>query len=254
MIDLHVHTNYSVDSDVKMEDYCKKALEKGLQYVCFTDHVDFNRKDPGYGYYNSQAFFEKFYEIRERYGADLGILCGIEFSEPHIYKREFDELRKKPYDFILGSVHYWGKDMSCLSKSGNKPSLEILYEKYWEEVYKAVTYGGFDSLAHIDYPKRYLQESIWSADQMNDIFKNMLKNDIALEINTSSLRRGLTDTMPGRKLLSLYRKAGGLKITIGADTHKVEDLAADYGFAEKLADEFGLISIVFIKRLSSYPA
>lgn len=29
--------------------------------------------------------------------------------------------------------------------------VEIIFDKYWEEVCKAVSYGGFDSTAHIDF-------------------------------------------------------------------------------------------------------
>lgn len=45
MIDLHVHTHHSCDSEVKFEEYCEKATQIGLKYICFTDHIDFNKAD-----------------------------------------------------------------------------------------------------------------------------------------------------------------------------------------------------------------
>ena len=247
MIDLHVHTNHSCDSIVKIEEYCEKAIQIGLKYICFTDHVDFNKTDCGYGYYNASRFFNEFNNAKEKFSGKLNILSGIEFAEPHIYKKEFDKYRKLPYDFLLGSIHYWIEDMFPSEMIKNNIPVETAFEKYWEEVYKAVTYGGFDSIAHIDFPKRYYKKRIWERDQIYDIFKEMVKNDIALEINTSSLRSGLSETMPDKEFLKIYEDAGGIKITIGADTHLIEDLSAGYDYASSLITG-KLKSVVYINR------
>lgn len=75
----------------------------------------------------------------------------------------------------------------------------------------------------------------------------MVKNDIALEINTSSLRKGLSETMPGRDLLKIYEDAGGIKVTIGGDTHLADDLSAGYAYASSLVTG-RLKSVVYIGR------
>lgn len=41
-----------------MESYCKKASENNMNYICFTDHVDFNKNDFRYGHYNADEFFK----------------------------------------------------------------------------------------------------------------------------------------------------------------------------------------------------
>lgn len=45
MRDMHVHTEFSCDSDAKMEDYIEKAKASGIGTICFTDHVDLNTSD-----------------------------------------------------------------------------------------------------------------------------------------------------------------------------------------------------------------
>jgi histidinol phosphatase-like PHP family hydrolase len=45
--DMHVHTHYSCDSQASMNSYCAKAVETGVDTICFTDHVDFNPHDDG---------------------------------------------------------------------------------------------------------------------------------------------------------------------------------------------------------------
>jgi histidinol-phosphatase (PHP family) len=229
--DLHVHTLFSCDSKTTMAQYCEEAIIQGIGCICFTDHVDCNKNDDGYGYYNAAAYFEEFKRIREQYSHKIKLLSGIEFSEPHVYPREFEDLLKLPYDFVLGSVHYWIDDLFPSRMEAKGITLEQAFERYWEEVYKAVAFGGFDSLAHMDFPKRYYKSAVWKEAQVTDICKVMLKNNISLEINTSSLRKGLSEAMPGKELLYLFEKAGGRNITIGADSHSIEELGKGYGVA-----------------------
>lgn len=238
--DLHVHTLYSCDSKTSMAKYCDEAVSRGISCICFTDHVDYNKRDYGYGFYNPSAFFEEFHRIREVYGENIKLLCGIEFSEPHLYRKEFESLCGLPYDFVLGSVHYWVDDLFASEMEKNGITLENAFEVYWQEIYKAVSFGEFDSLAHMDFPKRYYKNSVWNENQVSDIFKMMVKNNISLEINTSSLRKGLSETMPCGELLKVYEKVGGRNITIGSDAHSAEELGKGYEHA------VGMLSTVMI--------
>lgn len=42
--DYHVHSEFSDDSDYRMEDIVEEALEMGMNELCFTDHVDYGIK------------------------------------------------------------------------------------------------------------------------------------------------------------------------------------------------------------------
>lgn len=95
--DMHVHSTFSPDGISTMEEQCIAALEKGERIICFTDHVDYNvaEKNNGIIKDNSKANFiieEYLIEIdrlRKKY-PELKILKGIEFSEPHLFKKEFE--------------------------------------------------------------------------------------------------------------------------------------------------------------------
>ena len=56
--DYHIHTEFSCDSEAKMENYVKQALERDIRMLCFTDHVDLNPEDYGYNYYNVKKYFK----------------------------------------------------------------------------------------------------------------------------------------------------------------------------------------------------
>jgi len=246
--DMHVHSKYSCDSDIELEAYCLGAIQKGIHAICFTEHIDYNVNDYGYGYYNSQEFFNTFSYLKEKYKSTLTILCGIEFAEPHLYQDKFLEYSKLPYDYILGSIHFWYKDMFPTRMIKAEVSAKVCYEYYWNEVLAAVNIGGFDALAHIDFPKRYYNQLIINTDKLHEICNKMVQNNICLEINTSSLRKNVIESMPDKEILSMYKSCGGKYITIGSDAHNVDELSADNVYAKNLIDYFDFIKVIFTQR------
>ena len=40
LIDYHVHPDYSTDAQGTIDEYCRKALEIGLDEICFTTHYE----------------------------------------------------------------------------------------------------------------------------------------------------------------------------------------------------------------------
>lgn len=244
--DFHVHTKFSCDSEAEMFDYLQKAKADNLAWICFTDHVDFNKNDYGFGYYSPEQFFSEFERIKE--GQDTIHMCaGIEFSEPHLYDGELSKLKQYPYDFIIGSVHWIG-DMFPCQEVRKQYSAKEFYTLYWNEVLRTVRAGGFDCLGHIDFPKRYYGEIYYKEEIINEIFKTLLEKEMILEINTSSLRKGLTTTMPDSEILQIYKNNGGQFVTIGSDAHEVKDVGADYETAQKVVEQLGLKIVVYKKR------
>jgi len=246
--DLHVHTKYSADSQAELEAYCAQAIERGVQSLCFTDHVDSNPNDDGKGFYDPDVFFGDFLQVKEKYRKRLTVLCGMEFAEPHLYRDKLAAFSKLPYDFILGSIHFWYRDMfpSLLVKTG--VPAEVCYEHYWDAVLAAVKAGGFDSLAHIDFPKRYYGRLVLDEEKLREICSELVKNQICMEINTSTLRKNMAEPMPGRDILSIYKSCGGRYVTFGSDAHHPDDLAAGRAQAKALIDYFGFEEVIFVQR------
>jgi len=246
--DTHVHTKHSCDSRAELEAYCIQALQTGVDTLCFTDHVDNNPNDDGMGFYDTEAFFGDFLPLKEKYQDRLTLLCGMEFAEPHMYPKAFARFSALPYDFILGSVHFWYRDMFASQLVRTGVSVELCYAHYWDTVLAAVRAGGFDSLAHIDFPKRYYGSLIIDRPKLHEICNEMVRNQICMEINTSSLRKNMAEPMPGRDILSIYKSCGGKYVTVGSDAHHPGDLAAGNAQARELIDDFGFEEVIFIQR------
>jgi len=230
-----------------MEDYILEAKKKGITTICFTDHVDLNTNDYGYDYYSVTEFWKKFNEVKNKGDSGIEVLAGIEFGEPHLYGERLAELARYPYDFIIGSIHWIG-DMFPCQKVREQYSAREFYTLYWQEVLKTVKVGGFDALGHIDFPKRYFGEIYYEEAVLNEIFQNLMERDLVIEINTSSLRKGHTQTMPGKELLEIYKANGGKYVTIGSDAHIVEDVGANYATAKCLLEEIGLQEVIYRQR------
>lgn len=245
--DFHVHTSLSCDSTAEMSEYIAFAKKSNIGAICFTEHVDFNKNDSGYRYYDAERFFDVYQSNYNEYEENPRIYAGIEFSEPHLYGDELSKLSVYPYDFILGSVHWVGNMFPC-HEVRQRYSAKEFFERYWKEVYEMVKHGGFDCVSHMDFPKRYYQEVYYQRAMMKEIFEIMLDKNIVLEVNTSPGRKGYTYTMPGKELLEIYKECGGKYVTIGSDAHAVSDLGANYYDAKALVEEMHLESVIFQQR------
>ena len=45
MFDYHMHSYFSADCSISMEDMIVGAIEKGLKEICFTEHIDYEYPD-----------------------------------------------------------------------------------------------------------------------------------------------------------------------------------------------------------------
>lgn len=226
-IDLHVHSTFSSDAKAPLEGMCLSAINKGLSIICFTEHFDMNPNDQGYNFFNYQKYAETIKMIREKYSDKIKILKGLEFAEPHLYKKELEYFNTLDFDFILGSIHWVGNNWIGDKVYQNNHTLEELFNSQYSETLKASESGLFDSLAHFDFPKRYLLNKFEPENIIKEILKNLIKKNISLEINTSPLRKNYSEYYPSRKILNHYSDLGGKYITVGSDAHDTDEIGSD---------------------------
>ena len=248
LIDLHNHSNNSEDSRATLNEMCLGAIDKNIDIIAFTEHIDNNPSDTGYKFFNEKKYSLEIKKIQKRYSESLQILKGAEFDAPHLYTEEFEIITNGDYDVILGSVHLIGDkfigDVSILERY----SLEVLFQKYYEQLLALVQFGGFDVLAHFDFPKRYYKKSYGKENLINEILKTMIKQNIALEINTSPLRKGYHESSPGKEIVSKYASFGGQMVTIGSDAHTPEDIGADFDYVYNLIQSIGGLKTGYFEK------
>ena len=247
--DYHVHSEFSDDSDYRMEDIVEEALEMGMNELCFTDHVDYGVKrdwdDPrGILYRKGGAgeperiplanvdyphYVNKIHMLQERYNNKITIRLGMEFGiQQHTIPQYEALFRRYPFDFILLSVHqvedkeFWTGDFQ---RGHTRREFYLRY--YWELLSLVENYHNYSVLGHMDLISRYDPIGDFPFSQVEHIIEQILKRVIAdgkgIEVNTSCYRYGL-DMTPRREILGMYRDLGGEILTIGSDSHKREHL------------------------------
>ena len=83
----------------------------------------------------------------------------------------------------------------------------------------------------------------------------IIKMDKALEINTGGLRKGLSNPNPAKTIIKRYNELGGKMITLGADAHVPDHVAADFEALPELLKDCGFNEFVVFKnrKPEAYP-
>ena len=245
--DTHVHSTFSFDGKVKAEDLVLLALQKGLTFLSFTEHLDLCTQSFDDFLTMERAFSEEVSRLNLRYGDRIQIVKGLEFAEPHRYQKELLAVEKMNFGYLLGAVHFID-GRSVARKELPPKENEEHAKRYYEELFSLVTFGRVDAVAHFDHIRRGIGEDRYQLSTLRDIFKEMIRKDIVLEVNTSGIRRTNGEPFPSREKVLLYRSLGGNKVTIGSDTHIESNL---YQFVEETYGELtfgGMTPGVFSRR------
>ena len=259
--DVHMHSNFSHDSEFTPEQMILGALEKGLEMICFTDHYD--KDDMEWGeesIFEPEKYFETLRPLQEKYQDKIDVRIGVELGlQPHLggYYREF--IKKYPFDFVIGSVHVIDSTDPAAGKLFIGRSDEEGYRVAMEETLTDIReFDGFDVLGHLDYVVRYgkHREQDYNykkyADIIDEILRTLIEKGKGLELNTAGLKYGLPFAHPHADVLKRYRELGGEIITIGADGHRPEHIAYDFSKVRDILEDCGFKYYTEFKERKPY--
>lgn len=251
--DYHTHTIVSPDAYSTADEMISGALKAGVSEIAITDHCEYKSFHNGGDFVNSGMFINP---VKYEHNSPLRITVvrGIELGQPHhdMKKALITELLNAGLDVILASVHIIRGMPDFCSIDYRAHNHEKILNQYCREILELVQWGGFDILAHLTYPLRYMR-GVWGFNArfsdmsvFKQIFKEMIKRDITLEINTSGMRNNLKDCMPGMEFVELYRDCGGKLISVGSDSHFPEHI----GFYIK--EVYGKLRALGFKNIATY--
>jgi histidinol-phosphatase (PHP family) len=235
VFDYHVHTTCSVDCATPIEKSCEAAIANGVTEIAFTDHVDHQPADEGYGFYDPARYFASVDRVRELYGDRLTILYGAEVDyhdDTRDVVEKFMASYGDRYDFVIGSVHYGEHGQIIFPEFFENKSLDDVFYPYFDQIERAVRTGWFDTIGHLDIPKRYMPKThrdydpITYRERLMDLFSVFVRHGMAFEINTSGIRQRPKTSMPGPAIVRWYTEAGGTRITTGTDSHAAQTVGA----------------------------
>lgn len=247
LMDYHVHSIHSDDGCESVSDICKSAADRDLCEIAITDHFEPNIGDEYCLSYNKDRYLTDVEKAKREFAGKLKVKFGVELGQPHLYPESSESILKcMPYDYVIGSVHKFidgvdveELDYSCISETD-------ICSRYLDEVKKLVKWNNFDCVGHIDIIKRYSRETYGKNlsltcryELLHEVLKSIVESGKGIEINTSGLRQAPRETMPGIDVLKLYRELGGEILTIGSDSHRVEDVGKGISEGIELAREAG---------------
>ena len=253
LADCHMHSLFSTDSEAPMEEMVEAAAAKGLETICFTEHLDYDYpKQPGEEgppdfLVDLPAYQKALFELKERYRGRVEVLFGLEMGVvPYLGSRCSDVARSFPFDFVLASSHLVDGRDPYYPSYFEGISEEEGYEAYFRTIpANLAAFPDFHSYAHLDYIVRYgpRRNEDYSFEKYREVLTPALRALIdagkALEVNTGGYKYGLGQPNPQADVLRAYRAMGGELITVGSDAHKPEHVAYDFPRLAELLREIG---------------
>lgn len=254
--DYHVHTSFSDDSDCPMEKMVQKGIELGIEEIAFTEHVDYGVKtDLNCNY---EKYFSELHRMQEKYGDRIRIKKGIEFGiQTHTIDQFEQDFAKYDFDFVILSNHQIDNKEFWRQEFQQGRTQDEFNQAYYQAIYDVITkYKNYSVLGHLDMIKRYDKIGIYPDEKILPIVEKILKQVIAdgkgIELNTSSFKYKMNDTMPSLGLLQLYRDLGGEIITLGSDAHRTNYLGCYIPEMKEYLRKIGFMSFCTFEKMHPY--
>lgn len=245
MFDFHLHSSFSADSTSDMKEMCNAAKEKGLQEICFTEHVDIDYPDDNILPVDLNAYDLKIKKVRENV-PDLQIRKGIESGfQQHIQETTDLHIASQALDFVINSVHVIdGMEVFFPPYYKNKTQKEA-YTRYLEVVLQSVNQCTFYSvIGHLGYVVKgapYAEKELQYQDYrdlIDAILKKVIETGHGIEINTSGYKTS-SSPIPHLSILKRYHELGGEILTLGSDAHSPEYVAYKFDQAKEIIRQAG---------------
>lgn len=244
---MHVHTEWSWDAPHgHMERSCERAIEIGLPALAFTEHADWALVHEGQHSVDIAGYLEAVERCRAKFKG-LRILTGVELGEPHNFPRETAEvLAAAPLDHVLGSIHSVRIDGELLDASQFRTTEGLDFpgavRAYFREALAMVDSDQpFETLAHIDYPKRYWDDGAAPyreedyEEEIRAILASAARSGRVLEVNTTRAHT----LCPDIAVVRWWRELGGQAVSFGADAHQPDKVGAGFELATQMVQAAG---------------
>lgn len=234
---------------------CETAVAKGASCIAIADHCEIDSKTEDFRALCTNQYVETF-ECKRYFEGQLLVLQGIELGQA-IYNIPLANhiLDKFNYDFVLGSIHNLPEMEDFFFMDYKDKDVYDLLSRYFQKELELAKWDGFDSLAHLTYPLRYMVgeqkipvDMTRFDDVIGEIFETLIKNHKALEINTSGIAMPLGDTLPGEAYIQRFHDMGGQYITVGSDAHVPEKLCGNVDKGMALAKKCGFDYVTIFNR------
>lgn len=242
--DYHVHTFRCGHAGGASRDFVKRAVERGLAEMAFTDHVPLyflpaEKRDPrlAMGEDQFEEYVEEVRGLAGEFATQIPVRLGLEADYAESHEGELAGwLSRADFDVVLGSVHWVAGDWIDAPGSAarfEREGTDALYAEYYRLLAKAASTGFFDVLTHFDLPKKHgHRPSRPLLEAEGAAIEAARQAGCAVEISSAGLRKPVGEAYPEPRLLSRIVDAG-VPVTFSSDAHAPAEVG--WGYEETLA-------------------
>lgn len=244
LFDNHNHCEFSFDGKrTTVEASARVAAEKGLGGLCFADHCDMYVPEQTLEFAPKSCdlvdVIAQQAEIERVQGLfpQIKILKGIEIGMHSKCREDVKKMMaENSFDQVIGSIHYIDDTDPFYGSFFEGKTWKEAYGYYLETLYREMAaWGDFDIMGHYDYVVRYCDyeqvDILYKdfSDIFDEIFRYLIHNGKALEINTKSYQnyKGRQASLD-LNVLNRYREMGGDIISFGSDSHDAHVVGTDF--------------------------
>ncbi|NPA03994.1 MAG: histidinol-phosphatase HisJ [Epsilonproteobacteria bacterium] len=253
-VDLHNHTPLCKHATGEIRDYVKRAIEEGIELFGFSDHAPMGF-DKRYRMELSQTkeYEEKVKKVALEFKDKIEVRVGYEVDFlPNFLEKS---ILRANVDYLIGSIHFipqpiglWGFDNPEFLTHWKEVDVDEVYKIYFSLVEEMAKSKLFQIVGHLDLIKIFgFRPKTPVKDLALKALKEIKKADMAIEINSSGLRKKVKEQYPSKELLELIYEMQ-IPITFGSDAHKVEDVGKGLEGVKKLAKEIGFSEVAVFEN------
>lgn len=255
LADYHTHTPLCGHAEGSPDDFIRAALRAELSEIGFSDHAPLPeglREGITMLPEQTEEYLSIVDAARSRHGSSIEVRTAMEVDFP--FHPSFDRryLSDARIDYLIGSCHFidgWGFDNPDNIQGFESRDIDQVYSDYFTILEELVASGAFNIIGHFDLVKKFGHRPTSDfSGHIRRIARQCAALDIAVEINTSGLRKPVREMYPSAEILSILFDAG-VPITLGSDAHSADEVGHEFALAALAARTAGYRRISgFAKR------
>jgi histidinol-phosphatase (PHP family) len=181
MIDYHLHTLFCNHAVGGMEHYIQRAVDLGLEEICFLDHLTIQKTEPGLSMAPEEIpyYFQAVQVLKQKYRNKIRVKAGLEIDFNPAYIDSFQDIISPfAFDVIAGSLHFPGGLDIVTHRSAwryGEKDVDDIYELYFDHLKKMLDDCYFDVICHIDLIKKFGRNPSRSFEKEFDEILSIIK-------------------------------------------------------------------------------
>lgn len=235
LITTHTHSTFCEHAVDTLDDMIQAAVDAGITTMAMTEHYPittaFDETLNASMLPHRLEDYIRTAKAKQEEHADIDLLVGCELDWfGDLEDRDIDDADLKPFDVILGSVHYidrWLFNSSRFKDIWEQVDIDDAWRAYidlWCDA--AASNRPFTIMAHPDVIKKFgYRPSFDLSSSYARMADAAQAGGRMIEVNTAGIRDTVNELYPAPGLLEAFCHAG-VPCTVGTDAHQIAHIAS----------------------------